>query len=43
MTTIDFKTNGTFSGPIYNVNGVTITGSADVVDGISLGIEGGGK
>ncbi|NEQ25848.1 MAG: calcium-binding protein [Microcoleus sp. SIO2G3] len=39
MTTINFNTNGTFSGPIYNVDDVTITGSADVVDGgFSLGI-----
>lgn len=42
MTTIDFSNNGTFSGPVYNTNGVTITGSADVVDGQnSLGILGG--
>lgn len=42
MTTINFETNGTFSDPVYAVDGVTITGSANVVDGTSsLGIQGG--
>lgn len=36
MTTIDFTSNGTFQGSEYKVDGVTITGSADVIDGDGL-------
>jgi hypothetical protein len=39
MTTIDFLNNGTFSGSVYNIDGVTITGNGTVVDsGFTLGI-----
>lgn len=47
MPTIDFYTNGEFSGSVYKIDGVTITGSGTVVDGDSgldgdsLGILGG--
>ena len=35
MTTIDFSSNGTFSGSVYHIDGVTITGTGTVVDGNS--------
>src|SRR5919202_798904 len=39
MTTINFQTNGTFVGSVYDVDGVTITGSDVVADGpFTLGI-----
>lgn len=33
MTTLNFSNNGTFSGSVYNIDGVTITGTGTVVDG----------
>jgi Ca2+-binding RTX toxin-like protein len=32
MTTIDFSTTDDFFGPVYNIDGVTITGNGTVVD-----------
>jgi Bacterial Ig domain/RTX calcium-binding nonapeptide repeat (4 copies) len=38
MTTIDFITGSTFNGAIYNIDGVTITGSGNVADDNSSGL-----